>query len=86
MLALRARGLGSTWTTLHLLYEQEAAELLRIPPEVTQTVGDVLVAVPLWATWGLIGGGLPLLALLALARRLRRGVGHASRLHLKPDR
>ena len=26
MLALRARGLGSAWTTLHLMFEQEAAE------------------------------------------------------------
>jgi nitroreductase len=31
MLALRARGLGSVWTTLHLQREQEAAELLGIP-------------------------------------------------------
>lgn len=31
MLALRARGLGSTWTTLHLPKEREAAELLGIP-------------------------------------------------------
>jgi nitroreductase len=38
MLALRARGLGSTWTTLHLLHEQEAARLLGIPEGVTQTV------------------------------------------------
>lgn len=31
MLALRSRGLGSAWTTLHLFKEQEAAELLGIP-------------------------------------------------------
>lgn len=31
MLALRARGLGSAWTTLHLMYEREAAEVLGIP-------------------------------------------------------
>ncbi len=31
MLALRARGLGSAWTTLHLPSEQEVAELLDIP-------------------------------------------------------
>lgn len=36
MLALRSRGLGSTWTTLHLFKETEAAELLGVPPEVTQ--------------------------------------------------
>ena len=37
MLALRARGLGSAWTTLHLIHEKEAAELLGIPDNITQT-------------------------------------------------
>ncbi len=36
MLALRSRGLGSAWTTLHLVYEAEANELLGIPDTVTQ--------------------------------------------------
>lgn len=36
MLALRARGLGSAWTTLHLRYEQESAALLGIPENITQ--------------------------------------------------
>lgn len=36
MLALRSRGLGSAWTTLHLFKEAEAAELLGIPSDVTQ--------------------------------------------------
>lgn len=36
-LALRSRGLGSAWTTLHLAYEREVAELLGIPRSVTQT-------------------------------------------------
>jgi nitroreductase len=48
MLALRSRGLGSAFTTLHLHHEAEAAELLGIPDTVTQvamlpvayTVGD----------------------------------------------
>jgi nitroreductase len=31
MLAARARGLGSVWTTYHLRHEREAAELLGIP-------------------------------------------------------
>ena len=31
MLAARARGLGTAWTTLHLRYEEEAAEVLGIP-------------------------------------------------------
>ena len=36
MLALRARGLGSAWTTLHPAYEQEVAEILGIPANITQ--------------------------------------------------
>ena len=43
MLALRSRGLGSTYTTLHLPREREAAELLGIPETVTQ-VGMLPVA------------------------------------------
>lgn len=35
-LALRARGLGSALTTLHLVHEQEAAELLGIPDDMHQ--------------------------------------------------
>ena len=35
-LALRARGLGSTLTTLHLMHEREAAELLGVPEHVIQ--------------------------------------------------
>ncbi|MHB2016686.1 MAG: nitroreductase family protein [Candidatus Xenobia bacterium] len=38
MLALRARGLGSAWTTLHLFHEKEIAQLLGIPDDVTQAV------------------------------------------------
>ena len=33
MLAARARGLGSSWTTVHLLFEQDAANVLGIPYE-----------------------------------------------------
>jgi nitroreductase len=36
MLAARARGLGSSFTSLHLMYEQEAAAILGIPPDVSQ--------------------------------------------------
>jgi nitroreductase len=43
MLALRSRGLGSVWTTLHVSREQEAAELLGIPDGITQ-VGLLPVA------------------------------------------
>ena len=36
MMALRARGLGAAWTTLHLQHEREIAELLGIPDDITQ--------------------------------------------------
>jgi nitroreductase len=68
MLALRARGLGSVWTTLHLAREAEAAEIIGIPATVTQ-VGLLPVAytigtdfkpaarppveqITYWDTWG----------------------------------
>jgi nitroreductase len=35
-LALRSRGLGSAYTTLHLFWEQEVADILGIPAEVMQ--------------------------------------------------
>ncbi len=39
MLAARARGLGTAWTTLHLMHEQRVAEILDIPyDKVAQTV------------------------------------------------
>ena len=38
MLAARARGIGTAWTSLHLMFEQEAAKVLGIPfDQVTQT-------------------------------------------------
>jgi nitroreductase len=48
MLAARARGLGTAWTTLHLVYEKEAAALLGIP------YGEVMQAalIPLAYTIG----------------------------------
>jgi nitroreductase len=68
MLALRSRGLGSVWTTLHLFKEKEAAELLGIPENFTQvallpvaytTGGDFKAAerppiedITYWETWG----------------------------------
>jgi nitroreductase len=38
MLAARARGLGTAWTTLHLTYEAEVAELLELPAGVAQAL------------------------------------------------
>lgn len=37
-LALRARGLGSAWTTLHLKYEKEISALLGVPDDVRHGV------------------------------------------------
>ena len=38
MLAARARGLGTAWTTLHLAHEAEVARILRLPDDVRQAV------------------------------------------------
>ena len=38
MLALRSRGLGTAWTTIHLFQEKEISQLLGIPDDWTQTV------------------------------------------------
>lgn len=35
MLALRARGIGAAWTTLHLSYERECNDILGIPADYT---------------------------------------------------
>ena len=72
MLALRSRGLGSVWTTLHLWKEAEAAELLGIPDTVTQVAmfpvahitGDSLrpaarppvEGITYWDRWGATDG------------------------------
>jgi nitroreductase len=37
MLALRARGLATAWTTLHIMFEQDVARILGIPDTITQT-------------------------------------------------
>jgi nitroreductase len=68
MLALRSRGVGSAWTTVHLYKEKEAAALLGIPDGITQvalipvgytTGGDFKPArrppvedITYWDTWG----------------------------------
>jgi nitroreductase len=68
MLAARARGLGSAWTTIHLFYERDVAQLLGIPDDWTQAAmlpvayytgddfrpGDRLPAAEVthWDSWG----------------------------------
>ena len=39
MLAARARGLGTSWTTLHLMFERDVADLLGIPYDRVMQVG-----------------------------------------------
>ncbi len=68
LLALRSRGLGSVWTTLHLFKEREVAELLGIPDGIVQvalfpvahTIGTEFKPaarppvehITFWDTWG----------------------------------
>src|SRR5579859_1044501 len=51
MLAARSRGLGSVLTTLHLQFEQEAADVLGIPYEHVMQVGLIPVAYTLGTTF-----------------------------------
>ena len=44
MLAARSRGLGTCWTTFHLKYEKEVAEILEIPFEKITQVALIPVA------------------------------------------
>ncbi|MBX5474818.1 MAG: nitroreductase family protein [Thermoleophilia bacterium] len=44
MLAARARGLGTVWTTFHLVHEREAAEILGIPYDEVMQVALIPVA------------------------------------------
>lgn len=44
MLAARARGLGTVWTTIHLYHEREAAEALGIPYETVMQAAMTPVA------------------------------------------
>ena len=72
MLALRSKGLGSAYTTLHLDHEGEAAQLLGVPDTATQvallpvawTIGDDFkpatrrpaAEITYWNRWGEKGG------------------------------
>jgi nitroreductase len=44
MLAARLYGLGTTWTSFHLLFEKEASEILKIPYEKVMQVALIPVA------------------------------------------
>jgi hypothetical protein len=45
--------------------------VLRMNPEVTQTMRGVLAGIPLWASWGMLMVGVPLLCGLAMYQRFR---------------
>jgi hypothetical protein len=47
------------------------ALVLRMNPEVVQTARGVLVGMPLWASWGMLLAGVPLLIGLVVLERLR---------------
>ena len=47
------------------------ALVLRMNPEVTQTMRGVLVGMPLWASWGMLMAGVPLLVGVAVLERFR---------------
>lgn len=51
MLAARTRGLGTAWTTLHLVYERQAADVLDIPHEQVTQVALIPVAFHAGATF-----------------------------------
>jgi hypothetical protein len=48
---------------------------MRLNPELPQSAIDLLVSAPAWASWGLVGAGLPLVAALAAVRAVRGGGG-----------
>jgi nitroreductase len=58
MLALRTRGLGSAWTTLHLHREKQMAELLDIPYDEVTQAGLFPVAYTLGTTFKPANRGL----------------------------
>ncbi len=47
------------------------ALVLRMNPEIPQAVSGVLIGMPLWASWGMLMVGVPLLAVLAIVQRFR---------------
>jgi nitroreductase len=46
MLAARARGLASSWTSLHVFFEEEAADVLGIPYKDVMQAGLFPLAYP----------------------------------------
>jgi nitroreductase len=51
MLAARSRGLATCWTTIHLMFEAEAAQVLGIPAESITQTALIPVAYPIGATF-----------------------------------
>ena len=59
MLAARARALGTAWTTLHLVFEKDAADILGIPFDTVTQVGLIPVAYTIGTDFQ-PGGRIPL--------------------------
>jgi hypothetical protein len=45
--------------------------VMRLNPEVAQSTAAALTALPLWTTWGILGGGIPLVVAVALVKWIR---------------
>lgn len=52
MLAARVRGLGTAWTTIHLMFEQQVAELIGIPYESVTQAGLSPIAYTVGTSFG----------------------------------
>lgn len=50
--------------------------VMRLNPEVTQSTAAAMTAIPLWLSWGVVMGGVPLLLVVPLMQRWRRNVGN----------
>jgi hypothetical protein len=64
-MSIDALGVGAT---VGLLAE---VLVLRVNPEVTQTLSGVFIGLPFWASWGMLLVGLPVLVGLAIVDRFR---------------
>ena len=67
MLAARLHGLGTAWTSVHLYYEQEAAQVLGIPYEQVMQAALIPVAYTLGTDFKL-APRIPLESVLHLDR------------------
>jgi hypothetical protein len=50
--------------------------VMRLNPEVSQSTAAAMTAIPLWLSWGVVMGGVPLLLVVPLLRRRSRAAGN----------